>query len=588
MKKLNISHRILLSIIAIFSLACCTKHRPDERLAHIYSDISQSPTQAIETAIAALDSINPEELSEPDRHFYDFLSIKANDKAYVLHRSDSLYLDVERYYSTHDDMNLYPEVLYYGGRVYSDLGDYPTALDYFQRSIELVKSKRIQAPFVYSLHSQTGRLLESMRLYDEAIPYIELALQKARDRKDTVNTIHDLFLLGCTCMNNANYTLAMKHFNEAHSLSNLLPDSAQRIHFQAKAQMHKASTYLLVGKTDTAVILIKDIPYKVKPLVRNTALSRAASIYLQADMLDSAYKSSYLLIHNSDMHSKKRGYQIILNPKLKCFSTTDSLEKYIGDYAELLEKDYDENSKTQSLMQRSAYNYNVHEAKREKAERTNRLLWFSITGAVFTILCLTLIVLWLKYRNNRDKLKLHEAIAKIRELEDSYALKKDTGYTPLNEDDKNSSVKVTDGIDTMDSLRQSKKEKLLSLYSNNETDYTVSPIILQSDAYNRLYKNITKGTPIKETSRIWHELEESVLQVSPEFKANLRLLANGRLTDNDYHTALLIKCGISPTQMAGIFCITKGAIVSRRESLCTKIFGENLGTKVIDGIIRLL
>lgn len=588
MKKLTFSHRILLSIIAIFSLACCTKHSPDERLAHIYSEISQSPTQAIKTAIAALDSINPEELSEPDRHFYDFLSIKANDKAYVLHRSDSLYLDVERYYSSHDDMNLYPEVLYYGGRVYSDLGDKPTALDYFQRSIELVKAKHINAPFVHSLHSQTGRLLESMRLYDEAIPYIELALQETRDRKDSVNTIHDLFLLGCTCMNNANYTLAMKHFNEAHSLSSLLPDSALRIHFQAKAQMYKASTYLLVGKTDTAVILIKDIPYKVKPLVRNTALSHAASIYLQADMLDSAFKSSYLLIHNSDMQSKKRGYQIILNPKLKRYSTTEALENYIADYAELLEKDYDENSKTQSLIQRSAYNYHIHEAKREKTERSNKILWLSITGAIFTILCLALIVLWLKYRNNRDRLNLHEAIAKIRELEDSYTLRQKTEDAPLNEADEYSSAITSVHNETMDSLRQSKKEKLLSLYSNNETDYTVSPVILQSDAYNRLYKTISKGTPIKETSRIWHELEESVLQVSPEFKANLRLLANGRLTDNDYHTALLIKCGISPTQMAGIFCITKGAIVSRRESLCTKIFGENLGTKVIDGIIRLL
>lgn len=588
MKLHIISYRILLSIIAIFSLACCTKHKPDERLAHIYSEISQSPTQAIETAIAALDSINPDELSEPDRHFYDFLSIKAYDKAYVLHKSDSLYLDVERYYSTHDDMNLYPEVLYYGGRVYSDLGDYPTALDYFQRSIELVKSKRIQAPFVHSLHSQTGRLLESMRLYDEAIPYIELALQESRDRKDTVNVIHNLFLLGCACMNNANYALAMKYFNEAHSRSCLLSDSAQRIHFQAKAQMYKATTSLHIGKTDTAIILIKDIPYTVKPNVRNTALSHAASIYLKADMLDSAYKSSYLLIHNSDMQNKKHGYQIILNPKLKRFSTTDTLEKYIADYAELLEKDYDENSKTQSLIQRSAYNYHIHEAKREKAERTNRLLWFSITGAIFAILCLTLIVLWLKYRNNRDKLKLHEAIAKIQKLEDSYALKKDTEYAPLNEANENSSVNVVDGINTIDSLRQSKKEKLLSLYSNNETNYAISPVILQSDAYNRLYKNISKGTPIKETSRIWHELEESVLQVSPEFKTNLQLLANGKLTNNDYHTALLIKCGVAPTQMAGIFCLTKGAIVSRRESLCTKFFGENLGTKVIDDIIRLL
>lgn len=49
------------------------------------------------------------------------------------HTSDSLILDVIDYYSSNDDRNLYPEVLYYGGRVYSDLGDYPTSLSYFRK-----------------------------------------------------------------------------------------------------------------------------------------------------------------------------------------------------------------------------------------------------------------------------------------------------------------------------------------------------------------------------------------------------------------------------------------------------------------------
>lgn len=81
-----------------------------------------------------LDSIKYDGLSDHDRHFFDFLSIKANDKAYVRHESDSLILDVIDYYSSHNKDNIYPEALYYGGRVFSDLGDLPTALRYFRIS----------------------------------------------------------------------------------------------------------------------------------------------------------------------------------------------------------------------------------------------------------------------------------------------------------------------------------------------------------------------------------------------------------------------------------------------------------------------
>jgi hypothetical protein len=40
--------------------------------------------------------------------------------------------------------------------------------------------------------------------------------------------------------------------------------------------------------------------------------------------------------------------------------------------------------------------------------------------------------------------------------------------------------------------------------------------------------------------------------------------------------------------MTNLLNRSKGAIVSRRESLCFRVFDEKLGTKVIDGIVRLL
>ena len=87
---------------------------------------------------------------------------------------------------------------------------------------------------------------------------------------------------------------------------------------------------------------------------------------------------------------------------------------------------------------------------------------------------------------------------------------------------------------------------------------------------------------------IWSGLEVAVLAASPDFKKKLQILTGNRFTTVDYHTALMIKCQIAPTQMAALTGRSKGAIMSRRESLCTRIYDRKLGTKTFDTVIRLL
>lgn len=582
--RLNI---VLFSIVTLILSVCggCS-HRKNERLARISDTISDNPT----LAIRSLDSIRPETLTDADRHFYDFLWIKANDKAYVKHHSDSLILDVIDYYSSRKTDPLYPEALYYGGRVNSDLGDYPTALQYYHKAIDVVEERGIKASFVHSLYSQTGRLLESMRLYDEAIPYIEAALQDTRALHDTINTIHNLHLLGMTNVNSKDYAKANRYLNEALTLSSSLTDTLRRRHLTASSLIYITARHRVAGELDTAVSLIKTLPYnKVRPLMRNTALAQAASVYLEAGMLDSAYKAAYELIHNKDMQGKKRGYQIILDSKLLRFSSYDSIAKYATDYATLLDKDFDSNNKTLTLMQRSSYNYNLHEIKMEKAEKSNRRLWLGISVVVIVMLCLAILVLWLKYRNKRAMVKLQEAIIKISELEASLDMHGKTGLR-LSHDigDLPDMSPDSPDMETVDGLKHNLKERLLSLYSHNADEETISLSILKSDAYAKLHRIILSGDTIKDNDPIWHELEELILSISPQFKSNLQILLNGKLTTNDYHTAMLVKCGVAPTQMASLFGRSKGTITSRRETMCKKITGENLGTKVIDSLIRLL
>ena len=116
----------------------------------------------------------------------------------------------------------------------------------------------------------------------------------------------------------------------------------------------------------------------------------------------------------------------------------------------------------------------------------------------------------------------------------------------------------------------------------------VSSIILESEAYAKLQNFIANYKYIHESNKIWNELETAIIKSSPKFKTHLQLLTGGNLKAQDLHLALLIKCGVTPTQMTVLVGKAKGTISYRREALCVRIFGRNLGAKVIDDIIRSL
>ena len=129
--------RIITSILFALIFVCCGHNDPDSRLSNISLLCEQSPKEALDS----LNAISKVSLSEKDRHFYDFLSIKVKDKAFITHTSDSLILKVINYESNHQGNGHYPEALYYGGRVYSDLGDYPTSLKYFQDALSVTPAE---------------------------------------------------------------------------------------------------------------------------------------------------------------------------------------------------------------------------------------------------------------------------------------------------------------------------------------------------------------------------------------------------------------------------------------------------------------
>lgn len=194
-----------------------------------------------------------------------------------------------------------------------------------------------------------------------------------------------------------------------------------------------------------------------------------------------------------------------------------------------------------------------------------------------------MVIFILKNRHKKTIISLHKTINNFYELE------RRLNY---NRGNSNLTSRFNDNLkyessDTVLTLRDKLRKKLLTIYQENP-DTSISSHILDSESYKKLRDYISDGQVLKEDNPLWKDLENTILQTSPNFLTNLQLLVGGKLSSYDYHTTLLIKCGISPSEMTILLNRTKGTIVSRRESLCYRVFDEKLGTKVIDGIIRLL
>lgn len=525
--------KIIIFLISFLILFGCSDNKRDSRLIGIAEVVSESP----EEALSRLDEICYDSLSTANRHYYDFLLIKVSDKCYIQHESDSLILDVIKYYSHQDKDNIYPEALYYGGRVYCDLGDYPTSLQYFQNALSCLPKNNTDLDCKANILSQTGRLLTEISLYEEAIPYIKESIKIGETLKDTVNIVYDLQLLGGTYLRAREYTLSEECFKKAIRLSHNLPVS-----FTAKSKMYLAAVKYEIGQLDSALNLIRNTEKQVNPLARNNALAYASKIYLYKSILDSAYFYANELIHSQNSLNRETGFQVMLSPELRSKIPIDSINQYISDYRQLLENYYDNNKSILTINQQNFYNYQTHERARRRAELFSLKLKIVIICSFFVILILTIIILYYKNRIKKHLIELHVALDNINKIKSNI---EPTQCSNLNssEDVILDKSKITPKEDThkdngqshnllghsKDSLKESTelREHLRNELLNLHKKYPkvcLSRTIIDSSAFSGLQNRIKCNQVLSYEDPLWDQLEETIISSSPNFKKNLQLL----------------------------------------------------------------
>lgn len=556
--------RLLLFTVTLLILAGCRDRAVDPRLSTMDALSDMSPEEAFDS----LSATEYARLSDADRHYYDFLSVKIPDKAYVTHTSDSLILKVIAYESTHRGNGRYPEALYYGGRVYSDLGDYPTALKYFQEALAETESQ----PDIHlrgNILSQTGRLLNKLRLYGDAIPLIEEALHIDSLENNEFNLTYDHQLMGSIYLHSRNPEKAGTYFSKAAKW-------AAKVSPEARANMtvYLAACKLEEGNTDSARSLIRTAMDSVSAMYRNLSLAYASDIYLKSNTLDTAYIYAFELAHSKGTNNRKLGYGRLLSDGLLSLSPADSLISYITCYNKILEDEYNTHGSEQTLMQQSLYNYQIHERERIKADeaRGRIIIWCLISLSLGLIIAV--IFLLYRIRTKRTIIKLHETIARLDAIQNM------TAHSAHADE-------VHSISSDPESLRKQLKQKIALI----DTNVLAEPLpydIVNSTAYRTLQKYIEDKKLITDKNPIWDKLYALILQSCPDFEIKLHMLTGGNVKKHELHTIILIKCGVTPTQMTFLLGKTKGSISSRRESIGLKILGEKTDIKTIDAIIRSL
>lgn len=552
---------LLIYIFSVLFIAC--SHKGDVvGFDKIEDTLSASP----EKAMAVLDTIDRDALTEADRHLVDLLSIRARDKAYVTHTSDSLILDVLDYYSSHKGDMFYPMALYYGGRVYSDLGDFPTALRYFQSALDVIPEDADNLELRAAALSQTGRLLRGLQLQLQAIPYLEKAIEAGKLLNDTFGLAYDYFHL-YQCFANANdLTSARKCNSEAMRYSKALPATEQ-----ADIKISLASLLYRENKIDSALQIIQGLPDKVDPLCRSYALAIAAQIYRDAGIPDSAYIYAKELALAGN-HDSRIGFKVMFEPELKSVVPKDTLLFYLPLYKQTIEKYLDLNDAKEALIQNSHYNYQLHVREKEKAEAGRNRLYLLV--CIISVLAAATVIglLWLRMRNLREIVRLQMTLDAIRDFR------------------QNQKMGVADSaVGTQQEILRGKiLREFNSLEQTDSNTPAVKESIILSELYSRLENLIAKNRSIPDSDSLWEELTQLVAMDSPDFRTRLNTLTNCKISDSEFRIALLIRCGISPSNMAILLNRTKSTISSHRSALSSKIFGSGNNIKLLDSLILFL
>ena len=296
-------------------------------------------------------------------------------------------------------------------------------------------------------------------------------------------------------------------------------------------------------------------------------------------MPDSAYKYALELVKIKDARNLKKGYAILLSDELKDLVPDDSIRSYVHHYEAAVESYMNSRGDANALIQNTQYNYSIVERDKQKALEKKRNVERWLALSVVILLLAIIAVIYYRDKSNRTLIKLRSALDSSRELRKQL----ETGDAKAKASEPLAAAEVT-----AEDLRRQLIDELTAVCDSKKKRLPLSPEIRNSRAYEELQEHIVEKRMIPDGSPLWGELHSVIIEASPNFDRRLQLLSQNKIKTDAYRIMLLIKCGVTPTQLVILVGRTKGALSNRRRILGLKFTDSEISAAMFDNLVYAL
>lgn len=577
---------LILHLCALLSLFACG-HKPYPH-ALIAADSLASVNP--DSAIALLNSLKEEMKSAPQatQMYYQLLCIKANDKAYIPHTSDSLILPVLQYYIKENDEQHLPETYYYAGRVYRDLEDAPQALNYFKKAVDALPEEG-GSGIKSKVYSQIGTLFSYQGMYAEALQMYKRGVQCDILLKDSVGMVFKLRDIANMYVELGKQDSALDYFKKADLLSQQL----QRTDLFNMVQSQLAVLYIDLQEYDSARTTLHHALRDIEQPNKSGIYSIAARFYDKINKTDSAVWYYNILLDSGSVYAKKIANRRLLELAINQNNTKEA-SGYLRGY--LLNADSIQNLTQTETIHRmhSIYNYQLREKENRllKSENRSKVFWLWIIAGGF-ILALSLLITYRQY-SKRKNLELKQQLDKLRLIEEEnrekieflerYKTQKEkleTSLANINVSDNSIQKKqLSQKIEWLNHILQQKTIE-------NEQEKEAQEYLFKSEIYNELMKRIKSADgKAYVTSAEWELLNDLISPAFPTFIERLYSLHTPN--ENELHVCILLKLKFRPADIARLLELKPESISSIRKRLYQKVTGSNGNPEIWDKVIHSL
>lgn len=516
-----------------------------------------------DSALRLLADIRPESLPASDRALHALLTVKAHDKAFHPHTSDStIRIALARFGSSGPKLRR-AETHYYHGRVLSDLSDYAGALDAYDDALRILGSDTTrQALHLRALiTSLNAQLFEDLRLYAEAIPFYKEAISTSLALGNNTDAILDISSCAFCLMQLDSLDAAEAVLAEAVPLRLTLSDADW-----AEVEISRRDLLRARHNYAEAVNGIDTVLAKIEPRFRNFGLRVAFASYQAMGMHDSAMHYARVWVENpigSIRDGKSKAYQFLLKENK---SNIDSIEHYTNAYSSELQKVFESMDDGMKLFGYSFFRHNstLKENARLSADnsRKNIIIFCTAIGLLVIIVVFAIIYV--------ARLKSEKALlTQLNDYKDLILTTKDENIKPIGNVE-NQRQALIDEINLR--TESSSPESSINSFAISEN--------LKSDFQARIEN---PGNSDMLIERLGEELRDS----SPRFLPTINLLFNNPKNTNRA-ILMLTKAGFTNSQISKILSTTPNNVYKAKSRLKSKTFGAECSSAKFDRIISII